>query len=345
MKVLIDVSRMHSWSRGRGIGVYVKNLYEGLKEVSKERSEFRVDFHQEGRVDYSRYDLIHLPFFDLYFNTLPYRLVGKAVVTVHDVIPLRFKKYYPPGIRGQVRFIWQKYKLKKVKGIITDSVTSKKDIVKYLGVEPGKIYPVYLAGRSFDEKMDLEKVKQKYGLERGYLLYVGDVNLHKNVVGLVRSLVYLPKKMRLVLVGSGFDHDSVEKEEITRLIQRLKLGKRVKILGRVSDKELGVLYQMADFYVQPSLWEGFGLPVLEALSLGVPVVVSRGSSLREITCDEVAFYIKYPFNGKKIAEAIRVAYQHKDKVDKNKLKAYAKKFSWQETARQTYKVYRQVLGK
>ncbi len=345
MRVLIDVSRMHRFSRGRGIGVYVKNLYEKLKEVGEKNLKFKIDLHERGGIDYGKYDLVHLPFFDLYFNTLPYRLLGKAVVTVHDVIPLRFKKYYPPGIRGQIRFIWQRYKLRRVRGVITDSVTSKKDIVKYLGVKADKVYPVYLAGRSFNTKVDLEKAKRKYGLEAGYLLYVGDVNFHKNVAGLIRSLVYLPKKVRLVLVGSGFSHDSVEKEEITRLIKRLKLKKRVKILGRVSDKELGALYQMADFYVQPSLWEGFGLPVLEALSFGVPVIVSRSSSLREITNERVAFYIKYPYNGKKIAEAIQVAYRQKDKMNKNKLKAYAKKFSWRETANQTYKVYRQILGR
>ena len=347
MKVLIDISKMHKFSLKRGIGVYTTSLFESLQELAKTEDDFYIKLNRRPKVDYDNYDLIFFPFFDLFFNTLPYRYLKKSLVMVHDVIPLRFKKHYPAGVRGQLRFYWQHFKLKHVAGIITNSSASKRDIVKFLWVNPKKIYPIYLAGRQLaepDHKTQKE-IKEKYGLFDHYLFYLGDVNYHKNLASLIRSLKYLPAKVNLVLAGSGFNSNSIERFQLQRLIKKLGLAKRIKMMGYLNNQTLAVLYQLADFYIQPSLWEGFGLPVVEAISLGTPVIVSRNSSLREITNNKVATYIKHPFNSKKIAEAIKEAYQKKPRPTKDELIKFADRFSWSETAKKTYQVYKEVYGK
>ncbi len=345
MKVVIDVSRMHRYSSKRGIGIYVQMLFKHLRQISQRESDFEVKLHRNGYLRKDEYDLIHYPFFDFYFNTLPYSSLNKAIVTLHDVIPLRFKKYYPPGIRGQLRFYWQRFKLSKVKGVITDSKSSKKDIIKFLHLGKNKIYPVYLAGRTLPTINDKDKkeVREKYKIPGNFILYLGDVNYHKNLKALIRALRYVDPHLQLVLAGSGFTHISEENIHLRRAVEVWKLSKRVKILGYLSNKELAALYQLADFYIQPSLWEGFGLPVIEALFQGTPVIVSNNSSLREIVTPEVATFIKYPFNSKRIAEAITLAYRNKKKIKSGTLKAYAQKFNWQETAEKTYQVYKNVL--
>ncbi len=343
MRVLIDLSLMHGFSKQRGIGVYANNLYKALRTLNQK--DFQIDLNQDPNPDYGQYDLVHFPFFDLFFNTLPYRLLNKSLVTVHDLIPIRFKNNYPPGIRGGLRFLWQRFKLKRSLAVITDSKASKKDLIKLFKLKQDKVFPIYLAGNNLTKTIDCSKLKERLNLPDNYLLYIGDVNYHKNLKSLIRALKYLPKKINLVLAGSGFVRDSVEKAQIEALITKLKLKNRIKILGYLKANQLSTVYQLADFYIQPSLWEGFGLPVIEALSLGVPVIVSRNSSLREITNDTVAFYIKYPFNGKKIAEAIKQAYKGKPKIDKDKLTKFANQFSWDKTAWQTYQVYKKVYEK
>jgi len=339
----MDVSGMHRFSAKRGIGVYAGFLYKSLKNLAAERGDFQISLNKDRPARYDNFDVVHFPFFDLFFNTLPHQVLSKSVVTVHDVIPLRFKKWYPPGVRGSLRFWWQRMKLRWVPAVITDSKASKSDIVKLLKLRRERVFPVYLAGKEMKpiENRIKDEVRREYGLFDNYLLYVGDVNYHKNLGSLVRSLKYLPK-VNLVMVGGGFGGDSVERFQLEGLIKKLGLTSRVKIISYVSDEKLATLYQLADFYIQPSLWEGFGLPVVEALSLGVPVIVSRSSSLREITDSTVAFYIKYPFNGKRIAEAIKTAYKNKSKVDKNGLIKFADRFSWDKTAWQTYQVYKKV---
>ncbi len=344
MKIVIDISKMNKLSSKRGIGIYAQMLFKYLRQLSQQRGDFEVKLHKGGRLDYDRYNLIHYPFFDFYFNTLPYSHLNKVVITLHDVIPLRFKQYYPPGIRGQLRFYWQKFKLGQVKGIITDSYSSKRDIIKFLHFKRNRIYPVYLAGRILPsvEAGIIDKVKQKYKLFDNFIFYLGDVNYHKNLKALIKSLKYLNPRTKLVLAGSGFTHMSEENIQLHQAIHFWKLSKRVKMLGYLNSKELAVLYQLADFYIQPSLWEGFGLPVIEALSQGTPVIVSNNSSLREIVTPEVATFIKYPFNSKRIAEAIIQAYRRKKEVEREKLKTYSAKFNWLRTAEETYKVYRLI---
>ncbi len=346
MKVLIDVSRMHTFSFNRGIGIYAQMLFQALSELSQKRKDFEVKFYQKGTVNYKEYDLIHYPFFDFYFNTLPFARRNKTLVTLHDVIPLRFKKYAPPGIRGQLRFYWQNFKLHQVKGIITDSKSSKRDIVKYLKIKKEKIFPVYLGKQQLPdvEGEFLETVRQRYSLPSNFILYVGDVNYHKNLPALIKAFRKLGKK-HLVLVGSGFVNNSPENYQLKNLIQQYDLNGRIKILGYLSIKELSALYRLADFYIQPSLWEGFGLPVLEALSVGTPVIVSNNSSLREIVNPQVATFIEYPFNSRRISEAIKKAYRSRSKIVSQKLKEYANQFSWQKTAEETYKVYKKIVSK
>src|SRR3989344_2099875 len=133
MKVAIDSAPLTGGHGVRGVGTYTRELTQELEKLKGEDSLIieSVDFR---KTDLSKFDIVHYPYFDLFFHTLPIQKSARTVVTIYDVIPLIYPKHYPSGIRGKVNFFLQKYSLKNVDAIITDSETSKKDIARLLGV-------------------------------------------------------------------------------------------------------------------------------------------------------------------------------------------------------------------
>ena len=141
MKVVIDISPLQTGHKTRGIGIYTRELSQGLRKVDKINSYILTTRpHQVKQVS-----LIHYPYFDLFFHTLPIQKRTRTVVTIHDVIPLIFPLWFKPGLRGRFHLFLQKLALKKVDAVITDSHNSKTDIVKYLKVPADKIHVVHLA--------------------------------------------------------------------------------------------------------------------------------------------------------------------------------------------------------
>jgi len=131
-------------------------------------------------------DLVHIPYFEPFFLTLPKVNKFKTVVTVHDLTPLVFPKEFPAGLKGKLKWQIQKGRLKKADHIITDSESSKEDIIKYVGVSESKISVVYLAaGEEFEklkaDNLKLKAVREKYDLPDPFCLYVGDVTWNKNL--------------------------------------------------------------------------------------------------------------------------------------------------------------------
>src|SRR3989339_18333 len=289
MQITLVGKRNDSLNRARGVGIYASHLYEALvKNFSSD--EYHVKYEAPYRVTS---DLVHYPFFDPFFLTLPIRPKLKTVVTVHDLIPILFSEHFLVGVRGKLKWKMQLARLKRVNAVITDSTCSKEDIIRLTGIDESKIFVVPLAPTQTRVTVTIsEKVRAQYQLPRKYLLYVGDINWNKNVIGLINAFNKLEKKgLGLVLVGKALaGPDIPEKRAIMQAIQDSPKKDQIKLLGFVPSHHLPMIYKLATLYVQPSWYEGFGLPILEALSKGTPVISSNQGSLPEVGGAHVHYF-------------------------------------------------------
>ncbi|MCH7730093.1 glycosyltransferase family 4 protein [Patescibacteria group bacterium] len=389
-KIAVDSGPLVSGHKVRGIGVHTRELLLALDEKTKiprkatksQRGKLKglkieaVDF---GKADLSKYDLLHFQYFHPFFLTIPPKVPTKYIVTIHDLIPLIYPKHYPPGIKGKIRFMVQKARIKKAEAIITISKTSKKDIVRFLGVPQEKIYVTYLAPRKIFRKLEIGnwklEIKRRYGLPGRFVLYVGDVNHNKNVLGLVNAC----KKAKIHLVicgkqakdirGAAFNLESLEgpqdwarylfgkphpeQAHYEKLLEEFENTKTIIRLGYVPDEDLVQIYNLATVYCQPSFYEGFGLSVLEAFACGTPVVAAKTQALVEIVegaprrrgfAGQAALFAD-PNNPKEIAEKISELIKNKSLRIKmvNEGQETVKKFTWKKTAESTLEVYKEIL--
>ncbi len=347
IKVLIDTSPLENAHAGRGVGTYTRFLTQTLEKNKKIRLKRSTQLKKKEKF---KPDIIHYPYFDLFFSTLPLVKNAKSVVTIHDVIPLVFPEHYQPGVRGAVNLRRQKLALKNVNKVITDSQASAQDIQKYLKVAQNKIEVVHLAGNpkiKQQPQQKIEKVRRKYGLPKNYLLYVGDINYNKNIPQLIKALKFLPARISLVLLGANFkEQDIVEWQWIETQIAMSDVAGRVEFVTEVEkgdDQTLGSIYSGAVCYVQPSLYEGFGLPVLEAMQCQIPVIAAENSSLIEV-CGGHAAMVEP--TAAAIAEAVKQVLAWSDKEKEEVLEQalqWASSFSWKKTAAETAEVYQEIL--
>lgn len=354
MKIAINVIPLNSAHKERGIGYYTQNLLDHLKN---DNSLIIQTFNKISEVKDA--DIIHYPWFDFFFHTLPVRRPALTIVTIHDVIPLIFKKKYPVGIKGKINFFLQMLALKGCSAFITDSDNSKKDIINYLKIEDQKIDVIALAAdRDFKalEETKLILAKRKYRLPNRFILYVGDANWVKNLPFLIKGFKKIADNpdfvdVKLVLVGGVFlkkiddiNHPELESlKKVNLLIKELKLESNLIRVGNIEKEDLVGFYNLATVYVQPSFYEGFGLPVLQALSCGTPVVSSNGGSLKEVGGEAVIYFD--PLNLNAFVAVLKELIQNKslqDKLSKMGIKQ-AQKFSWIKTVELTKLVYRKVL--
>lgn len=356
MKVAINTLPLRSGHKDRGIGYYTHNLLEALKlDDSIEVIEF------SNLSEVNNVDLVHYPWFDLYFHTLPLRKPYPTVVTLHDVIPLIFPNYYPVGFKGQFNLALQKLALGGCKRIITDSNTSKKDIVKVLKIDEEKISVVPLAvSDDFRILPDTKilQIKRKYKLPDQFLLYVGDANWVKNLPFLVEGFSRIIQRsgleqVKLILAGGVFlkkveniNHPELESlKAVNRIINKLNLSDRVIRPGNLEKEDLIGFYNLATVYIQTSFYEGFGLPILEAMSCGTPVVCSNSGSLTEIGGDAAVYF--NPLNLSQFVSIISDILQNKSlqvKLSDLGLKR-VKEFSWEAFAQKTKEVYFKIIYK
>ena len=347
MKILIDTSPLDTGHAIRGIGIYTRLLTEHLEE----RNDITVVRSGTEKANKFKPDLIHYPYFDLFFSTLPLIKKHPTILTIHDVIPLIFPDHYPPGIKGKARFIKQKSALANVKAVITDSESSKEDIQKHLGVDANKIHVVYLAANpeleAADEK-EIRRVRRNYKLPKNYVLYVGDINYNKNIPQLIKAARYLPQHVKLVCLGKSFiEQDIPEWHWIKTQLALSDVEDKVKFLadvpgGAVSD--MAGIYSGALCYVQPSLYEGFGLPILEAMRCKTPVVSTQNSSLIEVAGDHAVYVDK---NAESIAKGINEVLAWSKTKRQQKIKAasnWSQNFNWDKTTQETIDVYKKVLN-
>jgi glycosyltransferase involved in cell wall biosynthesis len=348
MKIAIDVSPLQTGHRVRGVGFYLEHLKDALVKYFPKNQYV---FFESGEKLPEDIDLVHFPYFEPFFLELPLYKKFKTVVTVHDLTPIVFPENFPSGIKGKIKWKMQRFALKRASAVITDSESSKKDIKKYAGVRENKIHVIYLAaGEDFKrlgtEDVRLKEMRKKFGLPEKFVLYVGDVTWNKNLPRLIDTIKEVNLPLVMVgksLVSEDYDKSSPWNADLNRVNELTKGDSNIMKLGFVSGEELVQLYNLATVFAMPSLYEGFGLPILEAMACGCPVVTSKEGSLPEVAGD-AAFYVDaYDMNN--IAEGIEKVF--KDEKLRKELSEKGlenvKRFSWKKTAEETIEAYKQVL--
>ncbi len=345
MRVAFDISPLKAEHSYRGIGSYTQNLKSAL---SLQKTSFQIDFVESSENLYD-YDLIHYPYFDIFFHTLPIHSKNKRVVTIHDVIPLVFPSHFPSGIKGNINLFLQKLALKNVSKVISDSKTSALDISNKLSYPQSSISTIYLAAgknfRKISDKKILSNVSKKYNLPPQFCLYVGDVNWNKNLEGLVNAIAIA--KQPAVLVGKAIVNNEIPQTiALNKLISDLGIEKLIVKTGYVPESDLVSIYNLAQVTIQPSFYEGFGLSVVESMSCGTPVICSNNSSLAEIIEGKTVFICdpREPSDiADKIIRVFKISGEERTTLSK-RLIGEATNYSWDEVARQTISVYKEVLG-
>ncbi len=338
MKIYINTSPLTSGHAGRGIGQYTRLLVQAIKQYTD------ITLVESEHIA----DVTHHPFFDLFFLTLPFIKSTPTLVTIHDVIPLVYPEAYPPGLRGTAKLWIQKNNLASVQHVVTDSDCSTKDVVHYLSQQPRKVSTVYLAADPTfapASKQSIDKVMQMYHLTSPYFLYVGDINYNKNLPGLLKAFSTIQDRALLVIVSKTLRRNNPAAAALFSLIDVLGIEDRLRILNNVPNQptdEMSALYSGAHFYIQPSLYEGFGLPVLEAQACEIPVISSSGGSLLEICGDST-----WTFNPQNqsefedvLSKSLSVSAQERTKIVE-KGNSNHQRFDWQKTAKAMMELYQQ----
>ncbi|MBI2335117.1 glycosyltransferase family 4 protein [Candidatus Daviesbacteria bacterium] len=339
MKIAID-ARMYQEA---GVGRYIRNLIENLKKIDKQNKyilfspdikwySIKEQIKLPGLLKSLKPDLVHFPHFNV-----PIFYKGKFVITIHDLIHQHFSMQratthgtliYKIKQLGYKKFF--ENAIKKAERILVPSNFVKNQLINDWEIKGSKIVVTYEA---VDDKIlsignNLSLSKEKY------IFYVGNAHPHKNVEGLIKAFLKLKinfPKLKLVLAG----HDHYFWQRIKKEYQ----DKDIIYRGYVSDEELVTLYKNAGCFVMPSFEEGFGIPLLEAMALGCPVVSSNAGSLPEIGGDAAIYFD--PHSEKDIITKISMVLDNenlrKDLIKKG-LQRY-KKFSWKKMAKQTLEVY------
>jgi len=353
-KIAIDVSPLNDGNSKRGVGYYTRNLVKALQSEIKINPDFKhyqITLIEDCKSKIEDYDLIHYPYFDPFKLTLPSQN-KPYIVTCHDLIPRAFKKHFPVGVKGEIKWLIQKHRLQKAAYIICPSHSAKYQILDHLKYPADKIYTTYEAASSnfkkINNKIFLSTIKNKYKLPNKFVLYVGDINWNKNIPSLVKACLKL--KYPLVIAGSAavkqvpphpWTQDILYLQSIDASL-RAKRSNLLSLLGFVPDEELPALYNLATIYCQPSFSEGFGLPLIEAMQCGTPACYSQESCLPEIM-DFNGLYFD-PYSQSSIEDSLKKMWTSK-KLRQKYLKLgqiRAQFFSWKKTAIQTLAVYKLV---
>lgn len=266
----------------------------------------------------------------------------KSIVTIHDLIFLRYPQFY----KWIDRHIYA-YKYRKAcensDRIIAISEMTKRDIITYWKIDEQKIDVVYQGCHpnfklQASEKQK-EEIREKYRLPQKYILNVGSIESRKNLLLIVKALEYIPDDIALIAVGKRTSYtDTVEE-----YINSHQLNDRVHLLHNIPFQELPVLYQLAQLFVYPSFFEGFGIPIIEAIHSGIPVIAATGSCLEEAGGPD-SIYIN-PNDEKELAEKINELLSSPETVSImiEKGRKYVERFSEEVIAQDIMHVYQKVL--
>lgn len=319
MRIAVNISPLENSHKFRGTGSYTRMLYDNLQNFDKVNSYYF--FYDINKIP-ENVDIIHYPFFNPFAFSFSLRYLRKTLITIHDLTPLVFPEHFPCGIKGNMIWSAQKFFLKRTYGIITDSFSSKKDIAKIVDIPEEKINIVYLAaGQEFKaiSKKSAgwltlsENIRIKYNLPEKFLLYVGDVTWNKNIPNLVQAVKKID--IPLVLVGNVWGNNSYNKNNPWNkdrlMVESLTDNDKKFIkLGFIPLEDIVILYNLATSSIMPSFYEGFGLPILEAMRCGCPVITTACGSLPEVAGN--AAYFVNPNDVAAIAEGIKKVTDNKN---------------------------------
>jgi glycosyltransferase involved in cell wall biosynthesis len=369
VRIAIDVRKYNDF----GIGTYIRNLVHHLALIDQDTEyvllcrpqdharlkvaspNFRTvvepappySISEQVRIPMTllreHIDLFHAPHY-----VLPPAIHCRSVVTIHDCIHLMFPQYLPNRAAHAYAKLQMWTAAHRSDRVLTVSEASKLDILRRFRVPADKITVVYNA---IDERLsleptdeDVERVSVRYQLKDPFALYVGNIRPHKNLERLIEAFYQLRREsafeaLKLVIIG-----DEISKYQgLRRAVHVHKLHKHVRFLGFVPLETLSVLYQLASVFVFPSLYEGFGLPPLEAMYYGTPVVTSNVSSLPEVVAD--AAMLVDPYSSESIADGMRrvLTDEHLRAFLRERGMARAREFSWEQSARRIREVYGEVM--
>ena len=321
------------------LGENFRSIPELARNYSiSEQLRIPLDLRREG------IDLFHAPHY-----VLPPLTPCKSVVTIHDCIHLRFPQYLPNRLAYAYARSSMWVATHRSNRVLTVSEASKRDILRYFRIPEGKIDVIYNA---IDERFgetpspdEVERVRERYQLNAPYVLYAGNIKPHKNLERLIEAFHTLRQDGDLAHVKLLIIGDEISKyAALRRAVHRYKLHKHVRFFGFVPDKTLAVLYRLARVFVFPSLYEGFGLPPLEAMASGTPVITSDVSSLPEVVGD--AALLIDPLDPAAIADAMRRVLMDSDLRETLRQKGLerVREFSWERSVRRVREIYGEVLS-
>lgn len=342
IKIAIVGGSFQKGDSTRGIGAHNSSLFETLNQ-NKNQEINTQDISKDD--DLSKYDVVHFTSFRPFFISLPFFKPKntKFVLTIHDLIPLIYPNNYPSGLKGKIRFLINKYLvLKYVDSVITISETSKKDICRFLGVSPKKVHVIYLAPKKVIKKIKpgpwVSAFRKKYNLPSKFVLFDHGVNYNKNVPSLIKACDILG--IPLVMIGKETENIGnldLNHPELAHL-KGVDFSKVIK-LGFVKDEDLSKLFNLSHVLVLPSFYEGFGMPVVEAMVVGCPVVCSKTQALVEIGSDACLYFD--PYNVLDLVKKLKIMIndQKVRNLYINRGFKQVEKYSWDKTAEQTLDVY------
>jgi glycosyltransferase involved in cell wall biosynthesis len=367
VRIGIDGRKLHDF----GIGTYIRNLLRHLARLDGS-TEFVVLCRPEDvkavtafgenllpvpetAGNYSVAEQLKVPFklkrhgitlFHAPHYVLPPLVRCRSVVTIHDCIHLMFPQYLPNRVALGYARASIAGAARRATRVLTVSESSKRDILRFVDIKPEKIDVIYNA---HDERFSIEppeeevvRVRERYQLQDPFVLYAGNVKPHKNLERLIEAF-YLVRgrgldQVKLVLIGDDISRYA----SLRRAVHRYQLHKYVRFLGYMPEETLAVMYRLASVFVFPSLYEGFGLPPLEAMASGTPVVTSNVSSLPEVAGN--AALLVDPMNPEAIADGIQRVLTD-DRLRQHLRErgiARARQFSWETSVRRVREIYEAV---
>ena len=368
-RICIDARKLDDF----GIGTYIRNLVLQLAEIDSHNRYLLLTHHapkdfplelpenfttvQERAPVYSLRELVTIAWrlarmrVDLYHSThyvLPTFVQGPVVATIHDIIHLLYPEFLP----NRLAFFYAQRMIRRTLSrgdrIIAVSRNTKEDLGRYFDVDGGKIHVVYNGvddhfRRSLPSD-EIDRWLRQLEIPRPYLLFVGNAaKPHKNLDNVIKAYAKARKRHNfeapLVCVGNRGGAEF----KIRQRAEQLGIDGQVKLLGHVADEALPAIYQGSELFLYPTLYEGFGLPVIEAMASGVPVITSNGSSLQEIA--EGHAHLVDPLDVEAMADAIGHCMsdpEHRASLAKLGRRR-AEDFHWRRTAERTLEVYRGAI--
>ncbi|MGH9719646.1 MAG: glycosyltransferase family 4 protein [Bryobacteraceae bacterium] len=378
MKIVIDVRRVSDF----GIGTYIRNLVHALAEVDHQTNRYVLVTPWEQAPDWSglppnfeiaayerkdtdpldhltlpaylrrfKADLAHFP-----FNRVPLLMTRPFVVTVHDLSSLLFEER--KGLRQDLRRYRFRRGLTRAERVIAVSAATRRDVESLLGIAPERLRLVYSAPEPQFFRREItpgegdaerQQILERYQIQYPFLLYTGSIRPQKNVPRLVEAFAVARealsdhpefRDLRLIIIG-----DEISRyPDVRRAVIQSRVEQEVRFLGFVPLETLRVFYQSATAFVFPSLYEGFGLPPLEAMAAGTPVITSSSSSLPEAVGD--AAVLVNPENVFDIARGIKEVLFSPELRERLAAAGpkQASRFNWERTAREVLNIYREVAG-